>query len=124
MPATTYFEGLILDHALRQQPFSVTDWYLGLWTADPTVAGLLSGEVGAADYGRRPVSWDAAFTNDAPIVWGAAAADWGEITFMCLLNSPTKATGNMLIFQPRDIIDINPGVGVTIPTNGLTASVV
>ena len=123
MSATTYFEGLVLGHALRQQPFSIADWYVGLWTGDPTVAGLLTDEVATGDYTRKPVSWDAAFTNDAAIVWAPATSDWGNINFLCLLNSPVKGGGNMLIFQSRGVLDVNPGLGVTIPANGLTASV-
>ncbi len=123
MSATTYFEGLVLGHALRQQPFSIADWYVGLWTADPTVAGLLTNEVTAGDYTRKPVSWDAAFTNDAAIVWAPATSDWGNINFLCLLDSQVKGGGNMLIFQSRGVLDVNPGQGVTIPANGLTASV-
>lgn len=124
MSATTYFEGLVLGHALLQQPFSIADWYVGLWTASPTAAGLLAGEVTAGDYTRKSVTWDSAFTNASPIVWAAATADWGNIDFVCLLNSPVKGGGNMMIFQDRDILDINPGVSVTIPANGLTASVI
>ncbi len=123
MPATTFFEGLILGHALRQQPVSIEDWFVGLWTADPTVAGLLTDEVAAGDYTRKPVSWDAANTNAAAIVWAAATSDWGDINFICLLNSQVKGGGNMLIFQTRAVLDVNPGIGVTIPANGLTASV-
>ncbi len=123
MSATTYFEGLVLGHALRQQPFSIADWFVGLWTADPTVAGLLTDEVAAGDYTRKPVSWDAANTNDAAIVWAPATSDWGDINFVCLLNSQVKGGGNMLIFQSRGVLDVNPGLGVTIPANGLTASV-
>lgn len=124
MSATTYFEGLVLGHALRQQPFSISEWYVGLWTDDPTAAGLLTDEVTAGDYTRKLVSWGAGNTNDTPIVWAQATSDWGVISFVCLLNSPVKGTGNMLIFQDReDVLDINPGVSVTIPVNGLTASV-
>lgn len=124
MSATTYFEGLVLGHALLQQPFSISDWYVGLWTGDPTVAGLLPDEVAAGDYTRKPVTWDAAFTNASPIVWAQATSDWGEISHVCLLNSQVKGGGNMLIYQSRNILDINPGVSVTMPANGLTASVI
>ncbi len=124
MSATTYFEGLVLGHALLQQPFSISDWYVGLWTGDPTAAGLLADEVAAGDYIRKPVAWDSAFTNASPIVWAQATSDWGEIDYICLLNSQVKGGGNMLIYQSRDILDINPGVSVTMPANGLTASVI
>ncbi len=124
MSTTTYFEGLVLGHALRQQPFSISDWFVGLWTGDPTVAGLLTDEVAAAEYVRRPVTWDSAFTNTSQIIWPAATSDWGEVNYLCLLNSQTKGGGNMLIYQTRDPLDVNPGVTVKIPAGGLTASVV
>ncbi len=122
MATTTYMEGLILAHALLQQPFSISDWYVGLWIADPTVAGLLTNEVAAGEYVRRPVTWDSAFTNASQIIWPAATSDWGEVTYLCLLNSQTKGGGNMLIYQSRNPLDVNPGVTVQIPAGGLTAS--
>ncbi len=115
-------EGLLLGHALLQQPFSISDWYIGLWTADPTAAGLLSGEVTEPDYNRKLVTWDSAFTNASPIVWAAAAGDWGEITHIGLVNGPQKLTGNVLFYQDRSLLDINPGVSVTISAGGLTVS--
>lgn len=124
MATTTYMESLILNHALLQQPFSISDWYVGLWTADPTIAGLLAGEVTAGDYARKPVTWDASFTNVSPIVWAPAVTDWGIVTYLCLLNSQVKSSGNMLLYQLRPLLDINPGVSVTISANGLTASMV
>ncbi len=124
MPATTYMEDLMLDHALRQQPFSITDWWVGLWKSNPTAAGLLTGEVANADYGRKPVTWAADFTNASVIVW-TATTDWGSPNpnYICLLNSQTKGQGNMLIYQSRSSLDINPGVIVNIPIGGLTVSV-
>ncbi len=119
MPATDFFETLILNHALRQQPFSVADWYVGLWKADPTAAGLLTDEVDGADYQRQPVVWDTAFSNTALIVWAAAQNNWGIITYMCVLNSPTKTAGNMLGYQLRGDMTIGPGVSVEIPAGGL-----
>jgi hypothetical protein len=115
-------ESLVLGHALLQQPFSIADWWVGLWRANPTAAGLMTWEVVAGDYSRRPVTWDSAFTNTSAIVW-VADTDWGNIDYICLLNSQTKAQGNMLIYQSRSNLNIDPGVGVTIPANGLTASV-
>ena len=125
MPATTYFENLVLDHALRQQPFSVANWYVGLWTANPTAAGLLTGEVTAVDYQRQPVVWDTAFGNTSLVGWSAALNDWGDITYVCVLNSPTKATGNMLGFQIEDpSLDANPGVTIEIQAGALNWNVI
>lgn len=124
MSATDYFETLLLDHALRQQAFSIQDWWVGLWTSNPTAAGLLTNEVQAGDYTRKLVTWDAAFTNTSPLVWAPAASDWGNVSYVCLLNAPTPGSGNMMIFQFRSSLDMNPGIGLNIPANALTASVV
>jgi hypothetical protein len=99
MPATTYFEGLIFGHALLQKPFSIEKWYVGLFKADPTVAGLLTQEVNAADYARKSVLWNTSFTNSNQIDWAAPTVNWGDITYVALLNSPNPGSGNMLCFE-------------------------
>ena len=124
MPATDYFEALVLSHAIHQQPFSIEDWYVGLWTSDPTSAGILTGEVAAADYIRKPVIFNTVFANLAAIEWANAVNDWGEVNNVCLINSPQKGSGNMLIYQPRDLLDVNPGIQVVIPAGGLTVALI
>lgn len=123
MPATDYFESLILNHALNQQSFSIQDWYVGLWTGNPTSSGSLSNEVTAADYERKSISFDGTFSNTAAVEWAAAVNDWGLITYVCLINSEPKGTGNMLVYQSRDQLDVNIGIGVNIPIGGLTVAV-
>ena len=99
MAATNFFESLVLDHALRQAPFSITDWYAALWNSDPTPAGLLAGEVSNAEYLRIAVSWDSNFSNTTLLSWPTATSNWGDITHVCLLNNPNKGQGNMFIFE-------------------------
>ncbi len=99
MAATDFFESLVLGHALRQEPFSVTDWYAGLWNADPTAEGLLSDEVSNPEYLRIAVSWDSNFSNTSLLSWPTATSNWGDIEFVCLLNNPNKGQGNMFIFE-------------------------
>ena len=122
MAATDFFEQLVLDHALRQQSFSIQDWYVGFWLGDPTSAGLLTDEVSAADYQRKPVLWAADFTNANLIQWAAPIASWGTLTYVCVLNSPLKGSGNMCFYEARDpvVIDIGTPVNILVGTLAVT----
>jgi hypothetical protein len=122
MPATTYYKKLVLDHGLLQVNYS-TSWYVGFWTADPTSAGLLTGEFTAGDYTRKLVAWDSTWANSAEIYWDAAGSDWGTATYVCLCNTPTKGTGNMLLYQSRSPLVVDAGTPVSIPIGGLTVDV-
>lgn len=124
MAATTYFKTLVLDHALLQKPFSIQDWYLGLWTANPTQAGLLAGEVTAGDYIRKGIGWTAAYDNDALIQWAPALSSWGTITYIALINSPTKGTGNMLGYQSAGPFLVEIGRPLEVPIGGLIADLI
>lgn len=120
MASTDYFEQLVLGHALLQNPYSIQDWYLGLWIASPTSAGLLSGEVAAADYQRKPVSWAADFTNSAIINWAAATSNWGTVDYVALTNSPNKGSGNVLLYESTtSSFTVEIGRPLTIPAGGL-----
>ena len=119
MAVTDYFEKLLLDHALNQQPFSIEDWYVGLWLTDPTVGGDLTGEVTADDYGRKLVDWTSAFDNDAQIDWAAATSVWGTVNWLALVNSPNKGSGNVLAYEATGPFDVQVGRPLTIPLGGL-----
>ena len=99
MPATTYFQTLVLGHAILQKPFSIEDWYLGLFLADPTVAGNVSSEVDAAEYVRRSIFWSNTYTNSTEIVFPTAQSQWGAVAYIGVLNSPALGSGNMLFYQ-------------------------
>lgn len=122
MPATTFYKKLVLDHGLLKVNYS-TSWYVGFWTADPTSAGLLTNEVSAIDYSRKQVNWDSTWANDAELFWDAALNDWGVITYVGLCNTAEKGTGNMLLYQSRAPLDVDPGTPVKIPVGGLTVDV-
>jgi hypothetical protein len=120
MAVTDYFESLILGHALLQNPFSIEDWYVGLWTSDPTAAGLLVGEVAAGDYERKPVSWNPLFGNLSRIDWAPAISNWGTVTYLALTNSPNKNSGNVLVYEPTgESFQVNIGQPLTLPPGGL-----
>ena len=125
MPATDFFEALVLDHAIRQTPFTITTWWLGLWTADPTAAGLLSGEVTAADYQRKIITWSGANRNAAQINWAPATSSWGTVNFLALTNNATKNTGNVLVYGPTaKPFNVPSGVPLTVTPAGLLLEVV
>lgn len=124
MPATTYFKGLVLGHALRQQPFSIEDWYVGLWTTDPTASGALSGEISASDYERKPVSWASDFTNTSLIEWPPATTNWGTISYLALMNSPNKGQGNMLGYSTVGPFTVEIGRPLEIPAGGLITDLI
>lgn len=125
MAATDYFEKLLLEHALLGSPFSIQNWYVGLWLADPTPAGLVSGEVTAGDYQRKPISWNPSFGNISQIDWAAAISNWGAVNHIALANSPLKGSGNVLIFEPTsETFDVTIGKALRVPVGGLTVAAV
>lgn len=122
MPATAYFEDILLGHALRQEPFSIDPWYVGLWNSDPGVNGL-SGEVDEADYQRRQVTWSSTNDNASDINWGAATSNWGFIVYVVLLDSPQKGTGNILMYDNLPSgFSVSIGEPVIIHAGGLIAA--
>lgn len=122
MPATSYFEGLILNHALLQSPYSIEDWYVGLWFSDPTSAGLMD-EVTAADYQRKSVSWSPTFGNLSQINWPGATSNWGTVLYICLVNSSIKGSGNVLVYEATSQpFTVTIGRPLEIPAGGLTLS--
>lgn len=124
MPATTYFRGLILGHALLQQPYSIQDWYVGLFTQDPTAAGSLANEVAEADYQRKAVVWNTSYQNANQIDWAAPVNNWGDITYIAVLNSPNPGNGNMLAYESLGGTFSMPiGQPATIPAGGLTLTI-
>lgn len=124
MAATTYFRDLLLGHALLQKPFSIEKWYVGLWRADPTAAGDLTNEVVQADYSRKAVLWGSTYVNANTIDWASPVNDWGDITYVALLNSPDPGSGNMLAYEPLpETFPMPVGQPATIPPGGLVVTI-
>ncbi len=124
MPATTYHSNQVLDYSLRQEGYTISTWYVGLWTADPTASGLLSGEVTAADYQRKAVTWSGTNDNAQQIDWAPATSNWGNVTYIALTDNATKNTGNVLVYAPTtQTFIVNTGVPLTIVPAGLVLAV-
>lgn len=110
---TTYLADGMLKHVLKAgagtaftQPTQV---YLSLHTADPTKAGLHTGEVAVGAYARQAITLGALSTSgtgdtsveqasNSLITFPTATADWGTITYMGIEDAATA--GNMLYFGP------------------------
>ena len=124
MAATDYFEKLVLDKSLLGVNFSLSVYYLALFTADPTASGDLSNEVAAGDYTRKPVTlWTTTWTNATQIDWAEAVGDWGDVSHIGVMNSPIVGSGNMYFFEATsEVFDVNPGRPLTIPAGGFTVA--
>lgn len=114
MSAANYFDKKLLDQLTGVAAFSWPTLFLGLFTADPTVAGLLTSEVSASGYARLSLAGimgaaDATgfCVNTSLIAIGPAAANWGTVNFLGIVDTATLGIGNMIWpgvpSQPRTI---------------------
>lgn len=104
---TRYGRKAVLDHFCGQieYPFP-SAVYQGLFTADPTMFGLLENEVDATSYARMRIDHllsDASavsgmITNAQPIVGPNPTEDWPEITHTGIFHAPTA--GDMIFHGP------------------------
>lgn len=129
MSATTYFDNKLLDDLFGVAAYSPPTLYLALFTADPTVAGLLTNEVGAGlGYARLSLAGiigaasAGLSVSTTQISIGPATASWGTITFLGIMDSATIGAGNMVWpgvpSQPRTI---NTGQSFQMPAGQLFA---
>lgn len=108
---TTYLKNAIYDHVLRNTSYtSPTTVYLGLFTGDPTDAGLQTAEIDdhanyTSGYSRQAIAWDApsdgsgdnsAEESFGPIVLTGAIT----VTHIGILDASTA--GNMLFHTAID----------------------
>ena len=94
---TTSLADSVLDRVLKNNtqfgylfPAAV---YLALFTTDPTVAGLFSGEVTPAEYIRQPVTWGTiaggTVANSSAITFAVAISAWGTIGWAGIVDAQT-----------------------------------
>ncbi len=118
LAATSYLQELISQGSANK----LKSAYVGLWTNDPTVAGLLTGEVVGGGYVRLLVPWDpgqALLTTDTTIAWGQATADWGFVSHVILCDTATA--GNVLAYEAlASAVEVPSGSTVTIATGNLS----
>jgi hypothetical protein len=109
---TTFLAGRVLDQVLKHNAeFSYT-WpttvYAALFTSDPTVAGLFTGEVatgaGVTDYARQPITWATigvgnSVSNSTAITYPVSTAGYGASPIGWVGICDTVATASGMLYQ-------------------------
>jgi len=103
---TTSLANSVLDRVLKNNAqFAYTfpaTVYLALFTTDPTIAGIITGEVvpTSSDYARQPVTWgtisSGSVQNSLAVTYSIAAGSWGSIGWCGIMDIVTLGTGTML----------------------------
>jgi hypothetical protein len=131
MPGMTdYLERVLLRHVLRNTPYSPpVTLYVGLFTVDPTDAGLTTNEIAGNAYQRGAISFkDVASTgnpgpalNNVMTFPAATPSGWGTITHWALFDSQTG--GQMLLYGALALSKV-VGAGDTFrfPDNNMSIS--
>ena len=121
MDFTNYLANRLIKATVGSVSYTAPDKvYLALYTEDPTKAGIGDSEVDQASYTRKEVTFtdpvDGVSTNSGKIEWGTATSNWGNVSFIGVLDS--ASSGFMLYFTALDnakeilsgdqfIIDVN-----------------
>jgi len=121
MDFTNYLANRLVKATVGDLSYTAPDKvYLALYTEDPTKAGIGDSEVDQASYTRKEVTFtepvDGVATNAGKIEWGTATSNWGNVSFIGVLDS--ASSGFMLYFTALDnakeilsgdqfIIDVN-----------------
>jgi len=123
MSLTNAFETSTLKYLLTTDSVTrPTNWYVGLFTSDPTDTGVAGTEVSGSGYARTAatftVTGDTA-TNSSAIEFPAASGgNWGTIGWIGIMDA--SSGGNMIIHSALDVAKaINDGDVFRIPTGDL-----
>jgi serine acetyltransferase len=110
---TTSLANSVLDRVLKNNAQLAYAWpatvYLALFTTDPTVAGLITGEVvpTSSDYARQAMTWGTiaagSVANSVAATYSVAAASWGTITHCGIMDASTLGAGTMLYHGPLTV---------------------
>jgi hypothetical protein len=97
MSFSNEFETRVLQWALTTgSPTRPTDWYIGLFTDDPTDAGTGT-EVSGNAYSRTAVTFTVSgdtASNSGAVEFPEATGSWGTITHMGIYDAATS--GNLI----------------------------
>jgi hypothetical protein len=101
MSLSDYLENAVINWVRgTTMPAAPATIYVALFTADPGETGVFTNEVAAATgYARTAVTLTAPpspVSNSADVVFPTATASWGTITHAALVDSATRAAGNVL----------------------------
>ena len=105
MDFTNYLSDRLIKATVGDLSYTAPDKvYLALYTEDPTKEGLSTNEVDQASYTRKEVTFtepvDGVSTNASKIEWGTATSNWGKVSYIGVLDSPSS--GFMLYFTALD----------------------
>ena len=105
MDFTNYLANRLVKATVGSLSYTAPDKvYLALYTEDPTKAGIGDSEVDQASYTRKEVTFtepvDGVATNAGKIEWGTATSNWGNVSFIGVLDS--ASSGFMLYFTALD----------------------
>lgn len=103
MSLTNAFETSTLQYLLTTDSVTrPTNWYIGLFTSDPTDTGTAGTEVSGNNYSRVSATFSVTgntASNTAGIEFAAATGgDWGTVSHIGIMDASTG--GNMIIHSP------------------------
>lgn len=130
--ASDYAENKLLELLVGKTAFTLPTVHIALLTAAPTDATVGSGltePLTASNYARIATSgkWGTAASgiiiNSGEMVSNVASADWGTITHYALVDSATRAAGNVLIWAsvttPKEVLS---GDSITFAAGSISIS--
>lgn len=125
---TTYFLNQIMGNVFHTQenPAIPTQYYIGLSTTEPTIAGECTGEPSTSGTGYERVlltdlsaPTDGEIKNTAPISFNESITDWGVMLYYTVYDS--KTGGNLLFFGDLSMSrSVEPNTVITIKTGELS----
>jgi hypothetical protein len=117
---TTTLANSVLDRVLKNNAQFGYSWpatvYLALFTTDPTVSGIITGEVvpTSGDYARQALTWgtiaSGSVSNSVAITYSVAVGAWGTIGWAGVMDVATLGIGTMLYEGPLAVQKI-VGIG-------------
>ena len=117
---TTSLANSVLNRVLKNNAQFSYVWpatvYLALFTTDPTITGIITGEVvpTSGDYTRQALTWgtiaSGSVSNSVAVTYSVAVGAWGTIGWAGIMDIATLGIGTMLYEGPLAVQKI-VGIG-------------
>ncbi len=125
---TTYFLNQVMGNVFHTKttPALPANYYIGLSSSEPTVAGVNSGEPSTSGTGYKRVLLSGlsaptagVIKNTAPISFEESVTNWGVMKYYTVYDAATG--GNLLFFGPLSLSrSVEANTIITIKTGELT----